>query len=360
MKAADAIATLEELGADQWGLVTTGQAESYGVTRVALGRLHADEIIHRVRRGVYALPSAGHGPLQGVRAAWLATSPRVTAAARVQRGDDVVVSHVSAASVHGLGDLIPSVHEFSSSRRRQSTHPDVRFHRREVVDEDRAIVDGLPVTSVLRTVESLASAGTDLDHLADVVRDSLAKPEVRPGPLARRLDRVAHLYGHEGGDELVADCLNRAGLPPVAANLAAGSSSFKAVMDSVAPRLTLDAGYLDSLVRQSITPDLRAAIDRTLSTVFAEQMRGLVEHHGAAARAMQGQLGESMQRSFAPFWEAQTQAMRPALDALQASTARSLGRALEGSSQNAQDGRRKAADGVGRDDDRSEDEDEEI
>lgn len=360
MKAADALATLEELGADQWGLVTAGQAESYGVTRVDLGRLHADEIIHRVRRGVYTLPSAGHGPLQGVRAAWLATSPRVTAAARVQQGDDVVVSHVSAASVHGLGDLIPTVHEFSSSRRRQSTHPDVRFHRREVVDEDRAIVDGLPVTSVLCTVESLASAGTDLDHLADVVRDSLANPEVRPGPLARRLDQVAHLYGHESGDELVADCLNRAGLPPVAANLAAGLSSFKAVMDSVAPRLTLDAGYLDSLVRQSITPDLRAAIDRTLSTVFAEQMGDLVGHRGAATRAMHEQLGVSMQRSFAPLWEAQAQAMRPTLDALQASTTKSLGRALEGPSRNSQDGQSSAEGREGREDGRSDQEDKTI
>lgn len=332
MKAVDAIATLEELGADQWGLVTTGQAESYGVSRVDLGRLHEDEIIHRVRRGVYALPSAGHGPLQGVRAAWLATNPRVTATARIQRGADVVVSHISAASVHRLGDLIPSVHEFSSSRRRQSTHPDVRFHRLKIADEDRAVVDGLPVTSVLCTVENLASAGADLDHFADVVRDALSKPEVHPGPLARRLDRVAHHYGHEDGEELVAACLNRAGLPPVAANLATGLSSFKAVMDSVAPRIAFDAGVLDSLVRQSITPDLMAAIDRTLSTVVAEQMRGLLAPHAAVSRAMKEQFGESIRKSLAPLLEAQAQAARPALDVLQESAARSLSRALEGSS----------------------------
>ncbi len=111
MRAVDAIATLEELGSSQWGgLVTTGQAEAHGISRVTLGRLRDGHIIIQLRRGVWALPSADHGPpLQDLRAAWLSTDARQLAEERLHGDGDeaVVVSHVSAASVHGLGDEIP-------------------------------------------------------------------------------------------------------------------------------------------------------------------------------------------------------------------------------------------------------------
>lgn len=222
MKASEALTVLEQLGSSQWGLATTGQAEALGVSRVDLGRLCDAGAIQRVRRGVYALASASYGPMQSVQAAWLATAPAVDAETRVMDGDDVIVSHVSAAHVHGLGDLIPVRHEFTSPRRRQTTQTDVRFHRLELPEEDHAVVDGLPTTSILRTVADLASSHVDLDHLASVVRDALSIPGTRRTRLAARLDPVASRYGYDNGLALVDECLNRAGVPDVAADLFAG------------------------------------------------------------------------------------------------------------------------------------------
>ncbi|MGQ4509938.1 type IV toxin-antitoxin system AbiEi family antitoxin domain-containing protein [Dermabacteraceae bacterium P13147] len=219
MKASEALTVLEQLGSSQWGLATTGQAEVLGVSRVDLGRLCDAGAIQRIRRGVYALASSTYGPLQSVQAAWLATAPSVDAETRVMEGDDVVVSHFSAAYVHGLGDLIPVRHEFTSPRRRQTTQTDVRFHRLELSDEDLAVVDGLPVTSVLRTVADLAASRVDLDHLAGIVRDALSIPGTRRTRLATRLDPVSSRYGYDTGLALVDECLNRAGLPDVAADL---------------------------------------------------------------------------------------------------------------------------------------------
>lgn len=295
MRSADALTTLEELGAGQWGLVTTGQAESYGVSRVDLGRLRDNGRVDRLRRGVYALPSSDYGPLQDLRAAWLATNPRATAEERVWKEDDVAVSHVSAASVHELGDLVPSAHEFTSRRRRQSVHQDVRFHRFELLEMDRTLVDGLLVTSVLRTVEDLASSGTDLDHLADVVRDALAKPEVHPSVLARRLDRLASRYGHDTGQALVDDCLDRAGLPAVAANLAGSNALAAAFVDQLSSHTR--TAFLDSLVRYSITPQLREAFDRTLGTVVSEQMSQFTAQYSPGVQAMQDHVTEVVRKS---------------------------------------------------------------
>lgn len=218
MRAVDALATLQELGSTQRGLVTTSQAEEYGVSRVTLGRLRDRGLIYQARRGVYALPTAGDESFQDLHAAWLSTEPTRLAEQRLDQ-PDIVVSYISAARVHGLGDLVAPVHEFTSSTRRRSTQPDVRFHRGDLPDDDVTVLSGLPVTSIPRTVGDLADDGVDLDHLAYVVRDALSAPEVRPKDLARRLGKAAERNGFADGDAFVEACLERAGLPAVASNL---------------------------------------------------------------------------------------------------------------------------------------------
>lgn len=231
MRARDALTVLEQLGSGQWGLVTTAQAAALGVTRTDLVRLMAAESVQRLRHGVYALASARYGNLQDLQAAWLATDPGTAGETRVIEGDDVVVSHVSAAQVHGLGDLIAAAHEFTSPRRRQTAQPDVRFHRLDLPDADRAVVDGLPVTSVVRTVADLVDAGTDFDHLASVMRDALSNPDVGHEVLASRLDVGARRYGFRDGEELVSACLGRAGLPAVAANLISSDAFLRSLVE---------------------------------------------------------------------------------------------------------------------------------
>ena len=147
MRADEALTVLEQLGSGQWGLVTTAQAAALGVSRSDLGRLGRTGAVQRVRHGVYALASAGYGPLQDLQAAWLATDPGRDAEIRVMEGDDIVASHVSAAQVYGLGDLIAGAHEFTSPRRRQTAQPDVRFHRLDLSNEDRGVVAGLPAVA---------------------------------------------------------------------------------------------------------------------------------------------------------------------------------------------------------------------
>lgn len=231
MRSAEALATLQELGSSQRGLVTTSQAERYGVSRVALGRLRDRGLIHQARRGVYMLPSGGDESLQDLHAAWLGTEPTELAEQRLEQ-PDVAVSHISAAHVHGLGDLVGSVHEFTSTRRRRSSQPDVRIHRGDLPDGDVTVVDGLPVTSIPRTVADLADADVDFDHLAYVVRDALSSPAVRPRDLARRLDTAAKNSGMADGDAFVDACLEHAGLPAVAQNLTSSRESLMRLLGS--------------------------------------------------------------------------------------------------------------------------------
>ena len=283
-----AITTLEQLGSGQWGLVTTAQAEAVGVPRVKLSRLQKAGVLQRIRQGVYALPSAGYEPLQDLRAAWLSTSPSQTVDERLDDEQAALVSHLSAAHVHGLGDVIPTQHEFTLGRRRQTSTSDLRFHRAEVSGDDRDVVHGLLVTSVTRTVVDLADGGMDFDHLATVVRDALAHPDVKPQQLGPRLNDAARRLGFHAGEELVRQSLERVGMPAVAKNLTDWTilppvkeeTSF--ILDT-APLSAVLAGIADSIPK--IDAQGLAAMTRTIHSL-GESLRPFADIHAALMKEL--------------------------------------------------------------------------
>ncbi|MBC9943843.1 type IV toxin-antitoxin system AbiEi family antitoxin domain-containing protein [Leucobacter sp. cx-328] len=199
MQTIEALTTLGFIASTQWSLVTTQQVIAAGVTRNQLTRLTSSGSIDCVRNGVYALSSASYGPFQDLRAAWLATEPM----RGVTRQDfSVSVSGISAAAVYGIGDLFPMYHEFTSPRRRQSSIYDVRFRRRSLPRDQIVLIDGLPVTSLPRTVADIAETCLDYEHLADIVRGAYEKPEVTAAELSAALAPVARRHGAENGEAL--------------------------------------------------------------------------------------------------------------------------------------------------------------
>lgn len=203
MQAVEALETLELLGSTQWGLVTTAQATAAGVERLWLSRLTQRGTLQRVRHGVYSLPSAKIDPWQDLHAAWLATSPKETATERVDAADPIVVRGASAVALHRLGDLVPATHEFLSPNRHQSSQSDVKFIRENISSRDMSSIDGLPVTSVPRTIVDLARDSIDENHLADIATQALGAGEVDYENLAGRLDPHAEQYGHGDGHEFL-------------------------------------------------------------------------------------------------------------------------------------------------------------
>ncbi|MGP6175383.1 type IV toxin-antitoxin system AbiEi family antitoxin domain-containing protein [Corynebacterium sp. A21] len=214
MRESRVLEELEMFGSSQWGLVTAAQAHSLGIERLWLSRMNGRGMLQRIRHGVYALPSAKYDRLQDLRAAWLATDASVAAEDRLRSDDPVVVSHVSAAGVHQLGDLLAARHEFSSPARRQTTQKDLRFHRCAVPARDITWMEGLPVTSIARTVGDLAANATDFDHLATVVRDAVEDHHVSTDELAERLFPRIDDYGAANSRELVHSLLGHAGYAP--------------------------------------------------------------------------------------------------------------------------------------------------
>ena len=201
MHTSEAQAILNTFGYLQYGLVTSAQAADSGIDSTTMTRLSQRDVIRRVRRGVYILAGVAEDALTEIRAAWLATSPQVLAEDRLKDEAPIVVSHVSAASVLDLGDITPAKHMFSSPLRKQSSAA--------LPDDDITVVEGIPVTTALRTVVDLARDYLDGDQLHHVIADAVHDHRVKVSSLSKRLAPYAEEYGYDSGEELVAESLLR-------------------------------------------------------------------------------------------------------------------------------------------------------
>jgi predicted transcriptional regulator of viral defense system len=190
---------LERLGtftAEQWGMVTSRQAAGLDVDGVTLHRLEQAGHVNRVRRGVYAATAATVTAAREEQAAWLVLNPGVPGWLRPRiDSDGGVVSHQSAARLLGLGDLVNDRITFTVPRRRTSRDSDLWFKRAELTGDDTDLIDGLPVTTALRTICDLLDQHVDGSHVGAIVREAVLANLVRLDDLAEHLGPYALRYG---------------------------------------------------------------------------------------------------------------------------------------------------------------------
>ncbi|XBH22921.1 type IV toxin-antitoxin system AbiEi family antitoxin domain-containing protein [Jonesiaceae bacterium BS-20] len=198
MKQVEALEILEMVGADTYGLVTTSMAAESGVPRSWVSRLARNGHLERLRQGVYALPSATLDKYTDVRGAWLS----LTEASHALPGDKIVASGPTAAFLHGVGNLIPTVHEFTTTSGRLTRQHDIVLTQSSLRDGDVQELHGVAVTTPARTVRDLVRAGIDGDHLGDVVRDFLGQGVGRR-VMSAGLENGAPLFDAANGRELL-------------------------------------------------------------------------------------------------------------------------------------------------------------
>ncbi len=246
MKSRDALGTLAELSSAQWAMFTSAQAAQRGVSRLDLSRLAEAGLVERVLHGVYRDAGAAGDEFEGLRAAWLAIVPSRDAHLRLQSPTSgVVVSGVSAARLHGVGDFREDRYEFTSQVRRQSQRQGVHITVRLMGDDDVTIRHGLPATTIERTLADLVAARHDLTLVASALGDAMRQGSVDLEDLARRLGPLAARNGlpKDAGDRFVDRLLQLAGLD------AAATVRRLAGMESIAAPIA--AEYLADLRAQA-------------------------------------------------------------------------------------------------------------
>jgi len=144
---------LAELATQQFGVISTRQLLSLGYSLDATSDASIGARLHRLHRGVYTF---GHWELK-----WSGRCMAAVLAAEPLDPDEViwpaVASHSSAAYLWELIRYRPeTIHVTAPIRRRAKREFKVHFSSC-LADEDRGEVEGIPVTSVPRTLLDLAA-----------------------------------------------------------------------------------------------------------------------------------------------------------------------------------------------------------
>lgn len=211
MTVIEVMSQVSQLAARQWGLLTTAQAGAEGVTRLQLGRLAAAGVIERLDRGIYGIPAA-IDERTPMRVAWLTLDPVRFAEERlVDPIEAGVLSHTSAAALHGLGDLLDDEPELTVPGRKQSRRG-IRMHRAALRAEEVTLVSGLPVTAPARTVADLLRDGHDPSHIAEITGEVLRRDLATTKELVVALEPLARRNGRRSGAALLERLLDEAGL----------------------------------------------------------------------------------------------------------------------------------------------------
>lgn len=172
---------IAELADSQHGVVATYQLIALGMThdeiryRARIGRMH------RIYRGVYAVGYRTLTPKGHRMAAVLAYGP------------DAVLSHRSAAAHWDIGPGFWKI-EVTTPHSRRSRNG-TRAHSSPLHPEDITIRDGIPVTSVARTILDLAALFRNPDRLTRLIEDADRKELFDLSALDRAMARRSSAPG---------------------------------------------------------------------------------------------------------------------------------------------------------------------
>ncbi|MEV0493672.1 type IV toxin-antitoxin system AbiEi family antitoxin domain-containing protein [Streptomyces atratus] len=283
MERSEAIRAISTIAADQWGLVTTAQAEAAGVSRVDLARLADANLLDRAARSVYQVPGATPAAHLDIKVAWLRLDPAVPAWER-RIGDDRsgVVSHASACQLHDVGDIPADDVELSVPRRRTTREPGVSFHRAVVPTQDITVIEGLPVTTVDRTICDLLHARADAGHIGRVIADADQRGLIDTRSLAPRVQPYARFYGMPRtteGTDLLESLADQAGFTLRDQQMTAAGER-AALASALNPELALEA-----LLRTDLSHLDASAPSSTLAALQEHVRRSSVDPQTVAASA---------------------------------------------------------------------------
>jgi predicted transcriptional regulator of viral defense system len=161
-------AELLSLAEDNDGLVTADDARQAGFTDSVLTRLVQRGRIERTSRGVYRIPYLTPGRFSQYREAVLW--------AKANRGpEQVAISYMTALAAYEISDANPlSIHLTvpKIARLRRQKPKGIVVHREDLNPEDITIHEGLPLTTIARTVVDLLTSGERIDLIRQAISDA--------------------------------------------------------------------------------------------------------------------------------------------------------------------------------------------
>lgn len=168
---------LYEIAEGQAGYFAAYQARSVGFSWERLSANAKTGRFQSVAHGIYRLSQFPGSKHEDLFVACLRTGP------------DSVISHESALSVYDLSDVLPGeIHVIiprTGSRRRDG----IRLHTNRLKEDEITTREGLPITTVERTIADVAFSGLGEDQVQEAIRDAIQRGLTTRQKLMNMADR---------------------------------------------------------------------------------------------------------------------------------------------------------------------------
>jgi predicted transcriptional regulator of viral defense system len=178
------------LAEEQDGLFTSKEARSLGIQDSVLVRLRQRGRLERMSRGVYRIAHYPAEPLSQYSEAILW--------AQASNGPErIALSHETALLLYEISDVNPPRVNLTIpvSARMRRVYPEwIEIHRANLMPEDIQQFEGMPVTTVERSIRDVLAATHRSDFAREAITDALRKGLLNPaqaGALRKRLNRSA-------------------------------------------------------------------------------------------------------------------------------------------------------------------------
>jgi predicted transcriptional regulator of viral defense system len=152
---------LYRIAEGQGGYFTTWQAHQAGFSDERLSYYAKSGLFSRARWGIYRLKRFPMSPFEDLIIAWLRTGP------------DSTISHENALALYDLTDVIPSEVHVTVPRTASRRRNGIRLHTSHITPAEITTRDGLPVTTVTRTIADVARSGLAEEHVQQAIREAL-------------------------------------------------------------------------------------------------------------------------------------------------------------------------------------------
>lgn len=169
--------TLYDLAAQQAGYFTAQQAQGVGFSRPLLVHHTKTGLFERTQHGIYRLTRFPSSAYEDLFVAWLRIGPKS------------VISHDSALALYGLSDALPTQIHLTAPRGVSLRRNGIRLHSMALRPDETSRWEGLPVTSVARTIADVTKAGMQLWLAEQAVRQALQRGLLLPEYLEEQANR---------------------------------------------------------------------------------------------------------------------------------------------------------------------------
>jgi predicted transcriptional regulator of viral defense system len=145
---------IAELAADNYGYVTTDEAEAASINPHRLLEMARRGQIERCDTALYRVPLIPPTPLDSYREATL-----------WPRGTEAVISHETALDLYGLGDVNPAKIHITvprAHRPRRKVPSQYRLHREDLRAHEMAAHEGIPIVTAVTAVRQARRLGPGL------------------------------------------------------------------------------------------------------------------------------------------------------------------------------------------------------